>query len=125
MDLQVSHLNLSPLILIALSLGVIVRLTPLRRVGRFLLGLIFIPILTGIAWFTARILWNTASPFEKLLILVALPFLALTAFAVMLPTRIREDLLAHFLYDVLRGVVRVGTRLLRAIFSLFLIRRRP
>lgn len=110
-------MNLAPLIFVLLVLGLMLRIVPMRRVGRFLLGLIFIPILVSIGWSMMRGLWSAASLIERIGIMLCVPIVVFVAFMAILPAGVREYLMASFLYDAFRGAARSGTRLAGMIFS--------
>ena len=121
---EITDVNLAPLLLTVLALGVIIRVVSLRRVGQYLMGLILTPILMGVAWYFARDIWLGATFGQKAMMVVAIPIVLFAGFLAILPSRVREQLLAFFLYDLFSAIGRIGRRMVVGIFSMFWDRRR-
>lgn len=110
-------MNLAALILTVLALGVVLRVVPLRRVGRYLLGLIFVPIAYFLGCSALHSVWQGASLIEKMVLLSLLPVVFLVLLVSFLPSYVREGILADFAYDVIKVILSAPFRILGAIRS--------
>lgn len=98
--------SMAALILVLLGLGVTLGLVKPRRVGRFVLSLVFGPVLIGIGFTVGAPIFDTLPPVQKVAFVVVIGLAALLVLLrVALPRDIWAGVVSAFVYDVLRFVV--------------------
>lgn len=105
-------------ILVFLGLGVIVGLVKPRRVGGFLMWLIFGPVLIMVAFNEGREIFAQLSPLQQL----AFALLAgLGAIVILLkltlPPRVWDTVIGSFIYDLLKAIVLTPFRIIGWLLS--------
>ena len=96
-----------------LGLGVTLGLVKPRRVGRFLFGLVFGPVLIGIGFTLGAQIFDTLPPVQKVAFVLVVGLAAIIVLLrIVLPRDIWAGVVSAFVYDVLKFLVAAPFRAL-------------
>jgi hypothetical protein len=103
--------GLAPLVLIALALGLMIRVVTPKKIGKYLIGLVVIPVLIAAGVGVIRSVYSTLSLGGQLLLLAAAPLILLCCAVYFLPEHVRASVVGGFIYDMLKSIVLAPFRI--------------
>ena len=110
-------MSLAPLILALMALGVILGVTRPRRIGKYILSLIFMPLIIAIAFAIGRSTYAALSPAGKILLIGCMPFAILCGLLYLLPSHVTASIMGDLIYDFLKFIFLAPSRLLGRLLS--------
>jgi len=114
------------LIFLILIIGFMLGLVSKKRLGKFISGLIFIPIVLMVLWNSIKGAGAAMdSPISILLAIGILVVGALLALRLLLGDKILHTILGNFIYDILKWLVLLPFRLLKWLIELASKLKRP
>ncbi len=106
------------LVLLLLTFGLTIGIVSGKRVGKFIAGMIFMPLLLMVAFTYIQKVRVTLDPAMSLLFTIAILFAVLIiVLRLLLGKQIWHGVVADFVYDLLKWLVLLPFRIVRRIFG--------
>lgn len=111
-------MSLAPVLLTLMALGLILRVTRPRRIGKYVLSLIFMPVILAVAVAMGRGVYAALSPTGKVVLIACIPFAILFGILYVLPSHVWASIIGDFIYECLKFIFLAPFRLLGRMLSI-------